>query len=225
VRAERALSREAIVAATLRVINEEGVDAVTMRRIGQELDTGGASLYAHIDGKEELLELVFDEVAAEIPIVTPDPRRWQEQLKDYLRSWHATLLSHRDLARIGLGRVPIGPNSLRGMECMLAIMRAGKLEDSVIGYGADLLAAYVTASAYEGNLWMSGKAATPEAAKTYYHELETFFASLPADRFPTLVSLVPHLMGSEEQEDDGNARFEFGLDVLVRGLVGRSKKQ
>ena len=222
VRTERGLSREAIVAATLRVIDEEGVDAVTMRRIGQELGTGGASLYAHIDGKDELLELVFDEVAAEIPIVTADPRRWQEQLKDYLRSWHATLLSHRDLARIGLGRVPIGPNSLRGMECMLAIMRAGKLEDSVIGYGADLLAAYVTASAYESNIWMSGKAATPEAAEAYQRELSEFFSSLPADRFPTLVSLVPALMGDEE--DDGSARFEFGLDVLVRGLVGRSKR-
>jgi AcrR family transcriptional regulator len=216
------LSRESIVAATLRVIDAEGIDAVTMRRIGQELGTGGASLYAHIDGKDELLELVFDEVAGEIPIIVADPKRWQEQLKAYLREWHRILLSHRDLARVGLGRVPTGPNSLVGMECMLSMMRAGKLDDAVIGYGADLLAAYVTGSAYEGSIWMSGKAATREVSEDYHRELETYFYSLPADRFPTLISLIPALMG--DPEEDGEARFEFGLDVLVRGLVARSKK-
>jgi AcrR family transcriptional regulator len=222
VRAERALSRQAIVAAALRIIDEDGIDAVTMRRVGQELGTGGASLYAHISGKDELLELVFDEVTGEIPLITPDPRRWQEQLKEYLRSWHATFLSHRDLAKVGLGRVPIGPNSLRGMECMLAIMRAGKLQDDVIGYGADILAAYVTASAYEGDIWMTGNAASPEAIQAYQDELKTFLSNLPADQFPTLVSLVPALMGDDA--DDGNARFEFGLDVIIRGLVSRSKR-
>jgi AcrR family transcriptional regulator len=222
VRAERVLSREAIVATALRVIDEEGIDAVTMRRIGQELGTGGASLYAHIDGKDELLELVFDEVAGEIPAIAADPKHWQEQLKSYLRQWHRVLLSHRDLARVGLGRVPTGPNSLVGMESMLAIMRAGRLDDAVIGYGADLLAAYVTSSAYEGSIWMSGKAATREVSEGYHRELETYFLSLPAERFPTLLSLVPALLG--DPEEDGEARFEFGLDVLVRGLVARSKK-
>jgi AcrR family transcriptional regulator len=222
VRAERALSREAIVAAALRVIDAEGVDAVTMRRIGQELGTGGASLYAHIDGKDELLELVYDHVAGEIDLIVPDPRRWQEQLKAYLRQWHGILLSHRDLARIGLGRVPIGPNSVVGMECMLAIMRAGKLDDAVIGYGADLLAAYVTGSAYEGSIWMSGKAATPEASEAYHQELESYLRSLPAERFPTLSSLIPALMG--DPVEDADERFEFGLDVVLRGLVARSKK-
>jgi hypothetical protein len=151
-----------------------------------------------------------------------DPKRWQEQLKEYLRQWHRILLSHRDLARIGLGRVPTGPNSLVGMECMLAIMRAGKLDDAVIGYGADLLSAYVTSSAYEGSIWMSGKAATPEVSVAYHRELESYFASLPAERFPTLISLIPALLG--DPEEDGEARFEFGLDVLLRGLVARSRK-
>ncbi|HWA65629.1 MAG TPA: TetR/AcrR family transcriptional regulator [Mycobacteriales bacterium] len=219
---ERPLSREAIVAAALRVIDDEGVDAVTMRRIGQELGTGGASLYAHIAGKDELLDLVFDEVAGEIPVIEADPKRWQEQLKEHLRAWYAVLLSHRDLARVGLGRVPTGPNSVVGMECMLSIMRAGKLDDAVIGYGADLLAAYVTSSAYEGSIWRSGVAATPEEGEAYHRELEAYLRSLPADRFPTIVSLVPALMG--DVGDDADARFEFGLDVLVRGLVARSKK-
>jgi hypothetical protein len=101
-------------------------------------------------------------------------------------------------------------------------MRAGKLDDAVIGYGADLLAAYVTGSAYEGSIWMSGKAATPEVSVAYHRELESYLSSLPADRFPTLISLVPALMG--DPQEDGQDRFEFGLDVLVRGLVARSKK-
>jgi hypothetical protein len=69
---------------------------------------------------------------------------------------------------------------------------------------------------------MSGKAATREVSEEYHRELESYLSSLPADRFPTLLSLIPALMG--DPEEDGEARFEFGLDVLVRGLVARSKK-
>ena len=83
---ERALSREAIAAAALAIVDAEGLDAMTMRRVAQELGTGAASLYAHVAGKEELLELVVERVIGEVEIPDePDPEHWQEQLKDGLR--------------------------------------------------------------------------------------------------------------------------------------------
>ena len=75
----RALSREAIVATALDVLRAEGMDAVSMRRVAAELGTGPASLYAHVTGKDELLDLLYDQVVGAIPLPEPDPARWQEQ--------------------------------------------------------------------------------------------------------------------------------------------------
>lgn len=211
------LSRESIIDAALRIIDTEGVDAVTMRRVGQELDTGGASLYAHIDNKDELLQLVLDRVLGEVRYegITADPRHWREQLKEICRNLHAVLLSHRDIAKVGLGQVPVGANSLAGMEAMLSVMKASRISDEVIGYGADLIAQFVTASAYEASLF-AARIDSPEGYVDFRDELGDYFASLPADRFPTLVAMAAALVG---EEDDGNARFEFGLEVLINGLA------
>src|SRR5262245_45334246 len=76
------LSREAIVEAALRVLDAEGVDALTMRRVATELGTGAGALYWHVASKEELLILLIDQVAGELDLPEPDPDRWQEQLKE-----------------------------------------------------------------------------------------------------------------------------------------------
>ncbi len=70
----RPLTQEAIVETAIRVLDAEGLEAVTMRRVAQELGTGPASLYAHVSGKEELRELMLDRVAAEIKLPSPIPR-------------------------------------------------------------------------------------------------------------------------------------------------------
>jgi len=67
----RALSRQAIVAAALGILRAEGMDAVSMRRVASELGTGPASLYAHVANKDELLELLYDELLVSIPTVEP----------------------------------------------------------------------------------------------------------------------------------------------------------
>jgi AcrR family transcriptional regulator len=218
-RAERTLSRDAIVDAALRVVDAEGTDAATMRRVAQELNTGAASLYAHIDGKDELLDLVFDKVIGEVVFdETPDPRRWRQQVRALCVAWHDVLLAHRDLAKVGLGKVPSGPNAVQSMERMLAIMKAGKLSDRVIAFGADLISAYVTASAYETSLFIERNLDPDGNFVDWHDEMETFFSSLPVDRFPTIVSMASALVG-EADETDGDARFQFGLDVVITGLA------
>jgi AcrR family transcriptional regulator len=218
-RAERALSRETIVEAVLRVVDAEGTDAATMRRVAQELNTGAASLYAHVVGREELLDLAFDKVIGEVVFdETPDPKRWRAQVRDLCVAWHGVLLTHRDLAKVGLGKVPSGPYAVEAMERMLAIMRAGKLSDRVIAFGADLISQYVTASAYETSLFIERNLDPDGNFIDWHDEMEQFFASLPVDRFPTIVSMASALVG-EADETDGEARFLFGLDVIISGLA------
>ena len=209
----RPLSVEAIVDAALTVVDAEGFDALTMRRVAQELGTGGASLYAHVENKDRLIELVMDRVVGELEVPwPPDPEHWDEQIKECVRRMRGVFSRHRDLARGALARIPTGPNALAGMERMLALMRAGGLPDQAVAFAADLLALYATAVAYEESLY-SARGWTEQDMISYIAELRAYFSSLPADRFPTTVAMATILTTG-----DGEERFEFGLDVLLRGL-------
>jgi AcrR family transcriptional regulator len=211
----RTLSKQAIVDAAVRVLDAEGLDALTMRRVGQELDTGGASLYAHVANKEELLELVIDQVIGELELPgEPDPARWEEQVKEVVRSTRAVLGAHRDIARACLARIPLGPNALRGSEALIGVLRAGGLPDQVIAYACDLLPLYATATAYEESLFET-LGLEHDQLMRYIGDIREYFAALPVDRFPNVASLAGPLTAGS----GGDERFEFGLDVLVRGLA------
>ncbi len=186
-----------------------------MRRVAQALDTGAASLYAHVTSKEELLELVIERAIGEVELGgKPDPERWQEQLKEGVRAIRGAFASHRDLARASFARIPLGENALRGSEWMIGVMRAGGLPDQVIAYACDLLALYAVSVAYEESLY-SRQSNSAEEIGVFISELRRYFASLPPERFPNVVALAGPLTAGDGQSDE---RFEFGLDVLVRGL-------
>jgi AcrR family transcriptional regulator len=190
-----------------------------MRRVAQELGTGGASLYAHVSGKEELISLVMDRVFGDLEIPwPPDPQRWAEQIKETGRRMKAVYNRHRDIARGGLARVPTGERAAEGAERILAILRAGGLPDQVVAYAADLLPLYVTAIAYEESLYAS-RGWTAQDMMRFVGELREYFASLPRDRFPNIVALADALTAGGENDE----RFEFGLEVIVRGLASMAE--
>jgi TetR/AcrR family tetracycline transcriptional repressor len=209
------LSRERIVDAALAVVDADGLDALSMRRVAADLGTGPASLYAHVAGKEELLELCIDRVSSTlvIPDPDPDPDRWEEQVKTFVRDLHHGLLEHRDLARASLARIPTAPATLVVIDRLLALLRAGGLSDQVVAWASDLLPQYAVASAYEASLFIE-RMATPEGER-YMQDVGAYFAALPAVRFPNIAALAGPLMHNPTPD----ARFEFGLDVIVRGLV------
>jgi AcrR family transcriptional regulator len=215
--ARRTLSREAIADAAIAIVDAEGLDGLSMRRLAQALDTGPASLYAHVSGKDELLQLLIDRVSGEIPPIEPDPERWQEQLKEYLRAARGVLVAHRDLAGAALANIPTGPNATAAAESLLGILRAGELPDQVIAFAADLLFQYVNIDAYEGSLFAQRMERDPD----YFRAIFEYFKAVPADRFPHFASLAEHMTAGD---DAGEERFEFGLDVLVRGLASFSRR-
>ncbi len=212
---ERALSRDAIAAAAVEIVDREGLDSLTMRTVAHSLGTGPASLYAHVASKEDLLELVVERVIGEVRMTgEPDPERWAEQLKEAARAIRAVFARHRDVARASFARIPLGENALMNSEWMVAVMRAGGLPDQVIAYACDLLPLYVMAVCYEESLYDS-ESTTPEDLANFTTEMRNYFASLPPTRFPNLVALAGPLTAGA----GGDERFEFGLEVLVRGLA------
>jgi AcrR family transcriptional regulator len=212
------LSREVIVDTAIRLLDADGLDGVSMRRVAEELGTGAASLYAHVANKEELLDLVFDKISGGVEVPAPDPARWQEQIRELATTMHRTFVAHRDIAAVSLANIPTGPHALRVADGMLAILLAGGVPPRVAGWFLDRVALYIAADAYEGSLYEKRQKASglpPEEFMTeYVGGIRSFYENLPPDRFPALSANVDALMGG-----DGDERFGFGLDMMIRSLA------
>jgi AcrR family transcriptional regulator len=197
----------------LRVLDREGIDGLSMRGVAEELGTGAASLYWHVRNKEHLLQLLFERVTGEIPLPVPDPARWQEQLKQLGRDMRALMKRHRDVARLSLGRIPAGPSLALTSEWLFELLRPVGLPDQVIAYAADLASLYVGAHAYEESLGLASPTGEDLGPEEIIGMLRGYVLSLPPDRFPNTLSAVDALFSGGPDE-----RFEFGLDVIVKGL-------
>lgn len=215
---QRGLERDTIVAAALGVVDREGLDAATLRRVAEELGTSAASLYDYVESKDVLVELMLDRVLGEIETSDlPDSRAWQEQVKDVIRRTREVFGRHGDIARATLGRIPAGPNGLRQMEVMLAILRASDLQVQVVAYAGDLIGLVVGAAAYEESLFAQEGAGFDEFLR-YVREFRGYLEALPPDRFPNLVELAGPLTRVAPDEDE---RFEFMLNVVVDGIAAQ----
>lgn len=208
------LSQALVVDTALEILAKEGLDAVSMRRIAQALDTGPASLYAHIGNKDELVELMFDRVLGEVTVPEPDPANWREQVKTVARAQVRALEANPGIARVVMETlIPVGPNALRLAEGLLAILRAGGLSERQAAFGFDALGLYVKAYALEVSRWQAGEFDPDELAERG-RQVEEYISSLPPNSFPNLLAIGP-LFGEETAVE----RFDFALEVFLRGLA------
>ena len=210
------LSREQIIQAGLRIVIEEGIDSLSMRRIAAVFHTSASSLYAHVANKEELLQLMFDHICGAVEMPEPDPERWQEQIKELARVGHTSMTEHNDIARAVLASIPSGPNALRMSEGMLAIMLAGGVPPKFAAWSLDRLFLYIVSDAYETSLHMQqvGGRSQREYFDDFTVQLTDYYENLPADRFPNIRKHARILTSGDSAE-----RFEFGLDMLIDGLA------
>ncbi|WP_405165930.1 TetR/AcrR family transcriptional regulator C-terminal domain-containing protein [Nocardia sp. NBC_01499] len=107
------LRLDQIIAAAVELLDAEGLDALSMRKIGAKLDAGATSLYWHVANKDELLEWVLDEFWGMVEVPEPDEAPWREVLSNFAYNFRDTLRAHPWGASL-IGRLPsMGPNSLR----------------------------------------------------------------------------------------------------------------
>jgi AcrR family transcriptional regulator len=205
------LTREKIVDAALRLLERDGIQGLSMRKLATELDTGAASLYWHVGDKEQLLALLLDRIVGETKVPDPDPPNWREQVKELGRNTRALFAKHRDSAQLSLGRVPSGPNSLPVLERTLAVLAAGKVPARAVSFAADMFALYVGAFAYEESL---------QTQPFNPQQFGEYLKSLPPEHFPTLTRLADDLVAGGADE-----RFEFALELLVSGLEAMALRE
>ncbi|MEV5573607.1 TetR/AcrR family transcriptional regulator [Spirillospora sp. NPDC052269] len=218
--AKQPLSQDLIVETAIRILDAEGLDGLSMRRVAQELETGPASLYAHVSNKDELLDIMFDRICGEIALPEPDPARWREQVKQVSYEIHRVMSAHADIARVALGDIPTGLNSLRVNEWLLTAVLGAGIPPHAAVWGVERLYLYINADAYEGSLHLTRRRASGLTEQEYMDrfvgQVREFFQSLPTERFPSTVKLLGPMMSTESI--DGEDRFEFGLEMILRGL-------
>src|SRR3954471_15566917 len=98
------LTREAIVDAALTLLERDGIQGLSMRRLAQELGTGAASLYWHVGDKEQLLALLLDRIVGEAEVPEPDPEHWQDQLREMANATRRLFKRRRDAAQLSMRR-------------------------------------------------------------------------------------------------------------------------
>lgn len=207
------IDQQTIVTTALELLDAEGLEAVTMRRVAQVLGTGPASLYAHVNNKSDLLDMVYDAAIGDLADVEVEGADWREQLKGFCRAALDQMGRHRDIAMIALVRLaPTGPNVVRVIERMLGILRSGGLSDPVISYGVDTLALFLSATAFEQGVDIDRRLPGSGSVEDRLRSLNEYYSSLPAERFPHLASMARALV------DDTVDRLEFGLDLIIAGI-------
>ncbi|MDQ0732240.1 TetR/AcrR family transcriptional regulator C-terminal domain-containing protein [Arthrobacter sp. B1I2] len=207
------LSRERVLSAALELVDAEGLDALTMRRLGQELDRDPMSLYRYAANRSALLDGVSELVLNEL-VIFPDDPDWQAQLRRIAHDLRRLALRHPNVVPLlvtrplstPLGMRPLG--TLRPLEQILALLIEAGFTP------ADALHIY---RAYYGFLYghllneLQEYIVDPEENEAF---LRLGLHRLPANDFPHLRALGPVLV-----DYDGSAELDEGLSILLTGLA------
>jgi AcrR family transcriptional regulator len=213
--AKSLLSVEAIVDAALAICREETLDAVTMRRVAAELDTGPASLYVYVRNREELLRAMLDRVSGDVALPEVDPAHWREQVHELVRGWLRAMEAHPGLASVAVGNPPSSERLMLVADRLMALLLAGGVTPPDAAWACDILPLITTATAVETDVHRA-RGHSPEET---VDRIEATVRSLPSDRFPHLVRY-----GAELTSGDGDERFRFAVDVFLDGLVARGRR-
>lgn len=199
------LTRKGIVAAAMDLIERDGVEAVSMRRLAAELGCGVMSLYNHVPSKSALLDGVADAVVSGIEITSVPGASWQDQVRAQARAFRQIARAHPRCTMVVVSRPPSSAGMVRPVENALATLREAGLggQDAV-----RIVRAFV---AYIMGSMLREVGVTPgppdgEAAEPHRPHLR------PAE-FPQMTELSAEL-GTKDPDAD----FEFGLDLLVHAI-------
>jgi TetR/AcrR family transcriptional regulator, tetracycline repressor protein len=203
------LSRRRILRAAMRLADRHGIEALSMRRLADELGAGTMSLYGYVPSKDALLKGIVEIVLADVEVPPEDLTDWRERLKHILRSFRQ--VAHRHPCVIALIPLdpPSTPSELRPMESGIKTLRDAGFDEQTAARAFRIAAGYAIGyvslelGGFFGNERRNPR---PEAAMPS--------AALDLEAFPNLVAISPYLV-----EWDPATEFDAGLDVILSGLA------
>lgn len=210
------MTREPIVDAALRIADSEGADAVSMRRVARELGVGTMTLYTHVKGKSELLDLMYEHVAHDVFIAEPLPGDWRQALKLIAKRTRSVSNEHPWIVTAFGRYMPHGAGWARHLEQSLSALEALEIDFetkalmwfTVDNFTFGFCQREVTAHR-AGREDVLTEKYVQEALRTYLAPL------LATGELPNIARALEE--GASLPSPD--VRFERGLDILLEGMA------
>jgi AcrR family transcriptional regulator len=218
--AKAPLSEDVVVDAALAILTSDGLEAVTMRRVAAALDTGPASLYVYVSGREGLLQAMLDRVTASVELEAPDPSRWRAQLHSLLQRLRQALAAHPGIAAMTLADPPTTESVLLVTENLLGILLAGGLDPQDAAWACDIFVLLVTGAAREDDVRHPRGRGGDGDRREQADELYKTFTGLPPGRFPLIAAHAAQMVAGDSDE-----RFRFAIDVVIDGVAARAARR
>jgi AcrR family transcriptional regulator len=206
--AKPALTRAGIAATAFRVMQAEGLERVTMRRLASELDTGPASLYVYVRNASELHGAVLDLLLADLDFPAGKGEDPRDALVETLVGFTTVLFGYPSLARSVLILRPAGPHYLTLIDELLRLLRASGVPVTQAAWGVDVLLQLATATAAEQGTRDESAEAAPEADA----QLAALRQADPA-RYPAIAEA-----GGELVSGAGLDRLRWAFRALINGI-------
>jgi AcrR family transcriptional regulator len=202
---EPSLSLGRIVATAVELLDTQGIDGLTMRRLADRLGAGAMSLYWHVDSKEEVFDLALDSVLAYRGPQTAGLQDWRQDIVHMLEDWRACMLRHPWSASL-LPRRALGPNILGRLELLARTLSRAGVADADLNAGI-------------WSLWNYVMGATITRGS---FDLSDDDRAAAQRRLTDLSQLYPTIEGSRLLlDDDWDGAFRKGLDFLLDGITPR----
>lgn len=199
------LTRDRVLRAAVAIADQHGIDALTMRGLGQQLGVEAMSLYNHVANKDDILDGIVDLVVGEIE-VPPAGTHWRSAMRQRAISAHQVLLAHPWAVTLITSRFNIGPGMTRYLEDTLGRLREGGF--SIEG----ALDAWNTLDSHLYGFTLQQLNLPFDVEQTQQVSAD-FLAGFPTDEFPNVAEVVGRIMETGRDED-----LEFGLDLILDGL-------
>jgi AcrR family transcriptional regulator len=204
------LSRDRILATAVDLADREGIESLSMRKLGQALGVDPMSLYNHVRDKDDLLDGIADAVVGEIE-PPPEVDDWRSSLRDTMLAARRTMLRHPWAAGLLESRQDPGPATMRYMETVLGRLRRGGFSIELAHHGLHVFGSRVFG--FSQDLFDDKSQPMPDA-----DALGAMARDLAAT-FPNIAELagvVSHEGGMGGCDDD--VEFMFALDLILDGL-------
>ncbi|HEY7429313.1 MAG TPA: TetR/AcrR family transcriptional regulator C-terminal domain-containing protein [Streptosporangiaceae bacterium] len=211
------LTREAIVEAAITVADAEGLDAVSLRRVSAELGARTMSLYSHIASKQDLLDLMLDEILGEFIVPGKIPADWRAALRGIARQSRATGLRHPWLGALIAQRPRLGPNGIAHAEQSLAALASLAVDDQTKRVILTTVDDYTLGRVQREIAALELPKRQGVTDSTWRAEAAAYLERVVAS------GEYPYLAGAGGTsiigEQDPERTFEAGLDLLIAGVA------
>lgn len=203
------LSRERVLQAAVALADEAGIEALSMRKLGEQLGVEAMSLYKHVANKNDLLDGMVDRVFAEIDLGEAEGG-WRAALRRRAGSVREVLTRHPWAMPLMQSRTNPGPGTLGHLDAVIGILRGGGFSIALTAHALSVVDAYVYGFAMqEQSLPFDTEEQSTQVA-------QQILAGMPADAWPHLVELArEHVL---KPGYDYGQEFEWGLDLVLDGL-------